>query len=78
MAPRARIAAILACLTAGAAANDARLITVEQRDPLRSARAARTVDISADGRYVAFASWARLVPADTDDQPDPDDPLGGI
>lgn len=70
MAPRGRIAAILACLTAGAAANDARLITVEQRDPLRSARAARTVDISADGRYVAFASWARLVPADTDDQPD--------
>lgn len=49
---------------------NARLVTVEQADPLRSARAPRTVDISTDGRYVAFESWARLVPADKDDHPD--------
>ena len=68
--PPARTAAVLACLTAGWTAGDGRLMTVEQRDPLRSARALRTVDVSASGRYIAFASWARLVPADTDDQPD--------
>lgn len=65
----ARTAAVVACLTAGWTANDG-LTTVDQRDPLRSPRATRTVDVSADGRHVAFASWARLAPADTDDQPD--------
>jgi Tol biopolymer transport system component len=68
--PPARTAAVVACLTAGWTAGEGRLITVEQRDPLRSARAIRSVDVSASGRYIAFASWARLVPADTDDQPD--------
>jgi Tol biopolymer transport system component len=41
-------------------------VTVAQRDALRSPRAPRTVDISADGRFVAFESWASLVPADDD------------
>ena len=66
----ARRAALLALAAAAWTANDGKLITVEQRDPLRSARAQRTADISGNGRYVAFASWARLVAADVDDQPD--------
>jgi Tol biopolymer transport system component len=66
----ARVAAFLVFAAAGWTANDGKLITVEQRDPLRSARAPRTVDVSANGRYVAFASWARLAVADADDLPD--------
>jgi Tol biopolymer transport system component len=46
------------------------LLTVAQTDPFRSSRAPRTVDISADGRAVAFESLARLVPADTDNHRD--------
>jgi Tol biopolymer transport system component len=46
------------------------VVTVPQREPMRSARSARTVDVSADGRFIAFESWARLVPADTDDELD--------
>jgi Tol biopolymer transport system component len=65
----ARLAVLVVCAAAWVA-NDGKLITVEQRDPLRSARAARTVDISANGRYVAFESWARLVAADADNLPD--------
>jgi Tol biopolymer transport system component len=45
-------------------------ITVAQGDRLRSARAQRSADVSADGRSVAFESLARLVPADTDDRMD--------
>jgi Tol biopolymer transport system component len=46
------------------------VVTVPQRDPMRSARSARTVDVSADGRFIAFESHARLVAADTDDLAD--------
>jgi Tol biopolymer transport system component len=46
------------------------LLTVAQRDDHRSVRAPRTIDVSADGRLVAFESLARLVPADTDDSRD--------
>jgi Tol biopolymer transport system component len=46
------------------------LVTVAQGDAFRSPRAARTSDVSADGRTVVFESQARLVPADTDDSPD--------
>src|SRR5689334_14004175 len=46
------------------------LVTVQQRDPMRSARTARTVDVSADGRFIAFESHARLVAADTDNECD--------
>jgi Tol biopolymer transport system component len=45
-------------------------LTVAQRDGVRSVRAPRTADVSADGRLVAFESLARLVPADTDDHLD--------
>jgi Tol biopolymer transport system component len=51
-------------------ASSTTLVTVEQRDALRSPRSARTCDVSANGRYVAFESWARLVPADEDARPD--------
>jgi Tol biopolymer transport system component len=46
------------------------VITIAQRDAHRAARAPRTVAVSANGRYVAFQSWARLVAADDDDRPD--------
>jgi Tol biopolymer transport system component len=64
----------LGALTAGAAwwlaVTTVPLVTVVQRDPVRSARAPRTADVSADGLFIAFESWARLVPADEDDRPD--------
>ena len=34
-----------------------RVITVAQRDGIRAAKAPRTVDVSANGRFVAFQSW---------------------
>ena len=37
------------------------LVTVAQSDGLRSPRAPRTADVSADGRTVVFESKARLV-----------------
>ena len=43
------------------------LLTIAQQDAFRSPRAPRTLDVSADGRTVAFESLARLVPADKDD-----------
>jgi Tol biopolymer transport system component len=66
-----RAAGLWACTTLiWLTADRSPVVTVPQADGLRSARAARTVDVSADGRYVAFESWARLVAADTDTQPD--------
>ncbi len=58
----AAVAAV--CLTAG---GPQALVTVAQRDANRSPRAPRSADISADGRFVAFESQARLVAADVDD-----------
>jgi WD40-like Beta Propeller Repeat len=49
------------------AAADGRLTTVAQRDDRRCAIDVATVAVSASGGHVAFASSARLVPADTDD-----------
>jgi len=64
----------LGALTAGAAwwlaVTAVPLVTVVQRDPVRSPRAPRTADVSSDGLFIAFESWARLVPADEDDRPD--------
>jgi Tol biopolymer transport system component len=69
--PTQRTASIWACATLiWLAADRNAVVTVPQADALRSARAARTADVSADGRFVAFESWAALVPADTDRQPD--------
>jgi Tol biopolymer transport system component len=48
------------------AANREALITVEQRDGMRAAKAPRMADVSANGRFVAFQSWSRLVAADDD------------
>jgi Tol biopolymer transport system component len=48
----------------------ATLLTVPQRDPQRPRSASTVVSLSADGRYVAFSSFARLAPADGDDRSD--------
>ena len=45
-------------------------LTAPQRDPQLASFAATSVDVSADGRFVAFESYARLVPADTNDHRD--------
>jgi Tol biopolymer transport system component len=58
--------AVLVCGTGG----DSRLVTVTQKAGNRAARSPRIVDVSANGQFIAFQSWARLVPADLDDEPD--------
>src|SRR5688500_5155937 len=40
------------------------VVTLAQRDEWRSYSDASSAAVSADGRYVAFASYAQLVPAD--------------
>lgn len=45
-------------------------LTVHQRDGRRSRGATATVSLSADGRYVAFTSYARLVAEDADNLAD--------
>src|SRR5687768_1088909 len=44
--------------------------TVAQQDLVRTALDARSASVSADGRYVAFTSYAPLVPADTNSRQD--------
>jgi Tol biopolymer transport system component len=46
------------------------LITVPQQDAYRFATSPASASVSADGRYVALASFARLVPADTNGRAD--------
>jgi Tol biopolymer transport system component len=46
------------------------LITVPQGDAFRFANSPASASVSADGRYVALASFARLVPADTNSRAD--------
>jgi hypothetical protein len=53
-----------------AAAEPGSFVTAPQRDPLATPFMAPSVDVSADGRYVAFESYARLVPADTNNSRD--------
>jgi Tol biopolymer transport system component len=61
----------MACVVVlSAAPNGDRVITVAQQDRLRAVKAPRTVDVSGNGRFVAFQSWARLVAADDDALPD--------
>ena len=43
----------------------AAFLTVPQRDEWRATHDPPSVSVSADGRYLAFASYAPLVPADT-------------
>jgi len=45
-------------------------MTIPQRDEARSFVAPTPVDFSSDGRFVAFDSYARLVPADEDNRRD--------
>ena len=52
------------------AARSEDLTTVRQHDDRRSPLAPSSVDVSPDGRFVAFESFARLVPDDTDDEAD--------
>jgi Tol biopolymer transport system component len=71
--PGARYAfLIIGCVGASwlVGARENRLVTVAQRDALRSPRAPRTADVSGDGRIVTFQSLAPLVPADTNDRAD--------
>ena len=46
------------------------LVTLPQADSWRFSTSPATASVSADGRYVALSSYARLVPADTDAQAD--------
>jgi Tol biopolymer transport system component len=46
------------------------MLTVEQRDASRSNVDPPSAAISADGRFVAFTTYSRLVPADTNDWSD--------
>lgn len=67
MQPRTRTLAAL--LGAGVlhwpAAEPKSVHTVAQQDPWWSPSGAASASVSGDGRYVAFTSYARLVPADT-------------
>ena len=64
MRPITRVVAVAAAL-GFALAEPEPLITLVQRDAGRSNSDPPSAAVSADGRYVAFASYARLVPADT-------------
>jgi Tol biopolymer transport system component len=46
------------------------LVTLPQADSWRFSTSPATASLSADGRYVALSSYARLVPADTDARAD--------
>ena len=46
------------------------MLTVEQRDAYRSSLDAPSSAVSADGRFVAFTSYSRLAPADTNNSSD--------
>lgn len=46
------------------------VLTIEQRDAQRVEMSRPSVDVSADGRYVAFTSYSRLVPTDTNNTRD--------
>ena len=54
----------------GAAAPSPSVHTLVQQDPWLDPLDAATSSISADGRYVAFTSYARLAPADTNNRRD--------
>jgi len=48
------------------AVNGDRVLTVAQRDAMRAAKSPRMAYVSANGRFVVFQSWSRLVAADQD------------
>jgi Tol biopolymer transport system component len=63
-----RLRAVLVAIVALASTSQPTrtFVTVRQKDAGRSLAAISPIDISPDGRYVAFESYAQLVPADTD------------
>src|SRR5262245_38323713 len=65
---RSAVAGIVGALTLSAP--DAVLLTVRQADGYATPGDVVAASVSADGRYVAFASFARLVPADTNQRRD--------
>jgi len=70
VAGRVVIAGVIAAALRLTSPDAADLVTVRQADDRRSSFAPSAVDISADGRFVAFESFARLVAGDTDDEAD--------
>jgi Tol biopolymer transport system component len=48
----------------------ATLLTIPQRDGIRSGSSPSSASLTADGRYVAFTSYERLVAEDSDDRAD--------
>ena len=66
--PGKALAGIVGALTLSAP--DSVLLTVRQADSFASPGDLVAASVSADGRYVAFASFARLVPADTNERRD--------
>jgi Tol biopolymer transport system component len=61
---------VIAAALRPAGAEPGSFLTAPQRDPQLGSFAPPSVDVSADGRYVAFESYARLVTADTNDHRD--------
>jgi Tol biopolymer transport system component len=63
-------AALLAGLLCGPAGEIGSVHTLVQQDPWWSPLDAAPASLSADGRYIAFTSYARLAPADTNKRRD--------
>jgi Tol biopolymer transport system component len=74
MSIRGAIGATLAALGVLTAAppgvSRAELLTVPLRDSMRSGSTPASASLSTDGRYLAFSSYDRLTPADTDERAD--------
>jgi TolB protein len=66
--PGRALAGIVGALTLSA--TESALLTVRQADRYASPNDLVAASVSTDGRYVAFTSFARLVPADTNDRRD--------
>jgi TolB protein len=64
------LVALCAALNVHTGSTAADVLTVAQRDVGRSHQDRASADVSADGRYVAFASYSRLAPADSNDARD--------
>ena len=58
---------VLGIVSAGSADT---LLTLPQRDRVRLRPGQASVSVSADGKYIAFASYARLAPEDTNNRSD--------
>jgi Tol biopolymer transport system component len=58
------------CLGSETQQSAATVLTVPQRDGWRSASSLPAASLSADGRWIAFESYARLAPADTNNHCD--------